>query len=85
MLISISSVIRMAQFGLLDLWKERHFLKSKCETGKRYSSGSILFSHIWLLLVLTAGCLAVCVAVFCLELKCVTTLKSGELSNKLIH
>ena len=66
--VSIPSVIGMAQYGLLDLWKERHFLRSKCEAGKRYNSGSILFSHIWLLMVVTAGCLGVCVAVLCLEL-----------------
>ena len=67
MLIFISSVIRMAQYGLLDLWKERHFLKSKCEDGKRYNSGPILFSHIWLLMTVTAGCLGICIAVLCLE------------------
>ena len=66
-LISIPSVIVMAQYGLLDLWKERHFLKSKCEDGKRYNSGPILFSHIWLLMAVTAGCLGICIAVLCLE------------------
>ena len=65
---SISSVISMAQYGLLDKWKEKYFLKSKCGEGKQYNSGPILFSHIWLLLAVTAGCLGVCVVVFYLEL-----------------
>ena len=62
------SIIRMAQHGLLDLWKEKHFLKSKCENGKRYNSGPILFSHIWLLMAVTAGCLGLCTVVLCLEI-----------------
>ena len=57
----------MAQYGLLDLWKERYFLKSKCEDGKHHNSGSILFSHVWLLMAVTTGCLGVCLVVFCLE------------------
>ena len=69
----------MAQYGLLDLWKEKHFLKSKCEDedGKRYNSGPILFSHIWLLMAVTAGCLGICFAVLCLEL-IVSLLKSTQ-------
>ena len=66
--VSISSVIAMAQYGLLDKWKEKYFLKSKCREGKQYNSGPILFSHIWLLMAVTAGCLGVCVIVFYLEL-----------------
>ena len=87
MLFFISRVIGMAQYGLLDLWKEKHFLKSKCETGKRYNSGSILFSHIWLLMVVTAGCLGVCVVVFCLELLVVQLGYSRykNKSNQLVH
>ena len=66
--VSISSVITMAQYGLLDKWKELYFLKAKCKPGKRYGSGSIFVSHIWLLLAVTAGCLGVCFVVLCLEL-----------------
>ena len=82
-LISIFSVMRMAQYGLLDLWKEKHFLKSKCEDedGKRYNSGPILFSHIWLLLAVTAGCLGICIAILCLELT-VSVIKYKNYTNK---
>ena len=62
------SIIRMAQHGLLDVWMENHFLKSKCEDGKRYNSGPILFSHIWLLMAVTVGCLGLCTVVLCLEI-----------------
>ena len=82
-LISIFSVMRMAQYGLLDLWKEKHFLKSKCEDedGKRYNSGPILFSHIWLLMAVTAGCLGICIAILWLELM-VSVLKYQNYTNK---
>ena len=69
--------MRMAQYGLLDLWKERNFLKSKCEAGKRYDSGSILISHVWLLMAVTAGCLGVCLVVFCLEVMTLSLKCSG--------
>ena len=57
----------MRDTGLFFKWEKKHFVRSKCD-GKKYKSSPTLFSNIWLLMAITAGCLGVCIVVFSLEL-----------------